>query len=88
MAKTLFGKTHGAALADDRDADLAGLGKVFFNLARDIPAQQVGGIVIHIVGIDHNAEFASGLNGVGLGNAVEGRSDVFQIFQALDVVFQ
>ena len=33
--RRLFRVADGPALTDDRDADLAGIGKVFFNLAGD-----------------------------------------------------
>ena len=84
----LLGEAHRAALADDRDADLAGVGEIFFYFPGDVPAQQVSGVIVHIIGIDHDAEFPPGLDGVGLGNAVKGSGNVFQILKTLDIVFQ
>ena len=69
--RRLFRVADGPALTDDRDADLAGIGKVFFNLAGDALTEHVGLIVIHVFGIDHDADFASGLNGVRFGYSVE-----------------
>src|SRR5699024_3692597 len=86
--RQLFRVADGPALTDDRDADLAGIGKVFFNLAGDALTEHVGLIVIHVFGIDHDADFAPGLNGVRFGYSVEFGSDVFQILKALDVAFQ
>ena len=41
-----------------------------------------------MLGIDHDADFAPGLNGVRLGDAVKAGGDIFQVFQTLDVVFK
>ena len=88
VRSALLGKAHGTAFADDRHTDLARVGQILFDLFRDVLAQQIGGIVIHIVGIDHDTDLAARLDSVRLGHAFEAGGDAFQFFQTFDVVLQ
>lgn len=75
-------------LADDGDADLARIGQILFDLFSNIFAKDIRGVVVHVIGIDHDPDFAPGLNGIGLSHPVEAGGDAFQFFEALDVIFE
>ncbi len=75
----------GAALADDVDLDLAGIIQRILDLLGDLAGQQDDLIIADDIGLDHDADFAAGLNGKGLLHALEAGRDLLQILQTLDI---
>ena len=75
----------GAALADDVDLDLAGIIEGILDLLGDLAGQQDDLIIADDIGLDHDADFAAGLNGKGLLHALKAGRDLLQIFQTLDI---
>ena len=67
----LFCVFDGFGLADDVDLDLTGIGKLLLDLLCDIARQEHHLILGNILGLDHNADLASGLDGVAARNAGE-----------------
>ena len=84
----LFGIFHGTCLADDGDADLAGVGELRLHGPGDIAAEQHGVFVVHFLAVHDDAQIAAGLDGVGFFHAGEAVGDVFQILKPLDVALQ
>ena len=69
------------------DLDLTGIGKLLLDLLCDIARQKHHLILGNILGLDHNADLASGLDGVAARNAGEALGYLLELFEALDVVF-
>ena len=86
MVLILLRVLDGAALADDVDLDLAGIIEGILDLLGDLAGQQDDLIIADDIGLDHDADFAAGLNGKGLLHALKAGRDLLQIFQTLDVV--
>ena len=70
------------------DLDLSGVLQLLFDLLGDIPGQQDHLILRDLVGLDHDADLAAGLDRKGFLHSGEGRGDLLQLFQPLDIVFQ
>ncbi|GBU22650.1 hypothetical protein R80B4_02562 [Fibrobacteres bacterium R8-0-B4] len=66
----LFSKIHGTSLAYDSYANLPWVSKIFFYFFCNVLAEHIGGVVVHIIGIDNNANLAPGLNGIRLGHCL------------------
>src|SRR3954453_980396 len=61
-ARVLLGVLGGAGLADDGDADLAGVGQLFLDLLGDVARDDLGGDVVDLVGLDHHPDLAARLH--------------------------
>ena len=85
MVLILLRVLDGAALADDVDLDLAGIIEGILDLLGDLAGQQDDLIIADDIGLDHDADFAAGLNGKGLLHALKAGRDLLQIFQTLDI---
>src|SRR5689334_24002594 len=57
---------RGAGLADDRDADLAGVGELLLDLLGDVAGDDLGLDVVYLLGLDHDADLAARLHGEDL----------------------
>ena len=68
------------------DLDLAGIGQFLFDLLCNISCQQDHFVFANLLRLDHYADLASSLNGIGALDAGEGLGDFLQLFKALDVV--
>src|SRR5438477_12166276 len=68
--------------------DLTRIRHRIFDLLGDIPGDFVGDGIIHRLGIDDDAHFAAGLDGVGLPYAFETGGQLFEVLETLDVAFQ
>ena len=73
----LFGVFDGASLADDVDLDDARVTHSGFNLVGDVAGEFEGGEVVDLFGLDDDADFPTGGDGVGFVDAGEGGGDVF-----------
>ncbi len=82
------GEIDGADFAEDGDADFAGVGHFGLDAFGDVAGDEFGGGVVAAFGIDDDADFAAGLDGEGLADALEARGDAFEFLQALDVAFE
>ena len=81
----IFDRPH---LPDDRDLDLAGIIELVLDLRGDVLGDQRGPVVGDLAGVDHDPDLAAGLEGEGLGHAVEALGQRLELFQPLDVVFE
>ena len=77
---------YSLGLADEVDLDLTGVFQLAYDLLGDLPGQQDHVVLGDVLGLDHDADFAAGLDGKGLVHTVEGRGQLFQLFQTADVV--
>src|SRR5512137_716466 len=70
---------------DDRDLDLAGVVELSLDLGRGVFGQKGRLVVGDLEGLDDDADLAAGLQGEGLGNALERAGDLLELLQPLDV---
>lgn len=85
ISESLLGICNTASLADDSNLDLTGIGHLVLNLGCNLSAQCLGLCIVHLVGTDDDAQFATCLNGIGLRYAWIAHSDGFKIVQTLDI---
>ena len=83
----LFCVLDGLRLSKDVDLDLTGVSQLLFDLLCDIARQEHHLILGYLLGLDHNAYLASGLDGVAAGDTGEALGYLLKLFKALDVVF-
>src|SRR5439155_13708018 len=81
----LLGVVHGRRLADHGHADLSRVLQLLLDAPGDLARQVVRPGVVHPRVLDHDADLAAGLDGVGLLDPREGGGDALQGLQALDV---
>ena len=84
----LLGVLHRARFANDVDANLTRILHFLLDALGNFLGENLRAIVGHVVGLDHDAHFAAGLNRVALLDAGEGGCNLFQLLQTLDVVFE
>ena len=72
----LLGVIHSLGLADEVDFDLAGVFQLGFDLLGDVVGQQSHIVLGDVLGSDHDADLAAGLDGVGLLHAGEGAREL------------
>jgi hypothetical protein len=84
----LFGVFDCSGFADYCDADLARKTQLGFDPLGDVPGHQLGSRVIDLLWLDQDPDLASGLDGVGLLDALERVCDLLQLLQSLDVSLQ
>src|SRR5579885_2582760 len=77
-----------ARLADHRHLDLAGIGHLLLDLARDIPGEQPRLLVGNRARIDDDAHFPARLDGEGLLDPAERVADPFELLEALGVALE
>lgn len=83
----LFRVRYGAGFADDGDLHLAGIGHLVLDFLGDIVRQPFRLLVGEFVCTDDHAQFAAGLDRIGLYDAGVREGDVLHLLQALDVAF-
>ena len=86
--RALPGQFGGPGLADYAHLDLPRILQVFLDLSGDVLGQPDGGQVIHIFGLDDDANLAAGLDGVGLQDTAERVADIFQGLDAANIGFE
>ena len=74
--------------ADDDDFDLAWVFQFRFDAFDDVVDQQDTVRFIQLVRFDHDADFAAGLDGEAVFDAIERFGDFFEFRQAFQIVFQ
>src|SRR4051795_2933153 len=84
----LLGVLRGAGLADDRDADLAGVGQLFFDLLGDVARDDLGGDVVDLVRLDHHPDLATCLHREHLLDAGLLARDLLDPLEPLHVVLE
>src|SRR5579875_1337833 len=77
-----------ARLADHRHLDLAGIGHLLLDLARDIPGEQPRLLVGNRARIDDDAHLPACLDGEGLLDPAERVADPFEVLEALGVALE
>ena len=77
----------GLGLAHEIDLDLTGVGQLVLDLLGDVAREQHHLILRDLLGLDHDADLAAGLNGKAVGDAGEALGDFLELFQTLDIVF-
>ena len=82
----LFCVVHNFGFAQNVNLDLAGIGELVLDLFGNVAGQKHHLVFGDGLGLDHNADFAAGLDGIGTCNAREALGNFFQFLQALDVV--
>src|SRR5688572_21296059 len=82
----LFGVVDHPRLADDRHLDLSRVIERVFDALDDVPAESPGGVFVHLIGLDHDADLTPRLERIRLFNTSEAERHVFQRLDALDVV--
>src|SRR5688500_16552061 len=73
----LFGVVDHPRLADDRHLDLSRVIERVFDALDDVPAESPGGVFVHLIGLDHDADLPPGLQRVGLFDTSEAKRHVF-----------
>ena len=68
------------------DLDLTGISELILDLLGDIPCEQDHLILADLFGLDHDANLAAGLNGIGACDAGKALGDFLKLFKTLDVV--
>ena len=84
----LFRVFDGGRLAQDVHLDLAGIFHLFLDLFGKLARQNDHLVLADLVGLDHHAHLAAGLNGIGLVDAGIAAGDLLKLLEALDVVLQ
>ena len=88
MSKKLFCVINSTVFTDYVNLDLPGIFEFLFDLLGDIPGQEHHLVLADLVGLDHHAHLAAGLNGIGLVDAGIAAGDLLKLLEALDVVLQ
>src|SRR4051812_20052688 len=78
----------GSRLADDGDANLAGVGQPFFDLLGHVARDHLGRDVVDLVGLAHDADLATRLHGEDLLHARLLGGNLLDALQPLDVVLE
>ena len=87
MLRVLLGVVDGLGLPQDVNLDLTGVGELLLDLLGDVAGEQDHLILADVLGLDHDADLAARLDGVGARDAGEALGDLLELFEALDVVF-
>src|SRR6266540_3336635 len=87
-ARRSAGDLGDAGFAYHGDADLAGVGELFFDLLRHVPGQYGGADVVDVVRPYHHPDLAAGLHREDLFDAVLAGGDLLDPLQPLDVRLQ
>ena len=74
-------------LPDHVDLDLTGIFQLRFQLSGDVPGQEDHIVLGDLLGLYHNADLPTGLDGVSLFHAGIGAGEFLQFLQAANVVF-
>src|SRR5687767_4410362 len=83
--RALTGVLNGTRLADHGHFDLAGVLQLALDAPGDVFRQPDRLFVRDALALDEYADFAAGLQGKSLGDALERVGDAFEFFQAFDV---
>src|SRR4029079_2116060 len=79
------GELYGAGFSDHRDLDLARVGELGLEAARDVARQPDRLLVGDLLGVDDDADLAAGLDRERLLHALEARRDLLELLEPLDV---
>ena len=82
-----LGIFNGFGLAEEVDLDLTGVLKLLLDLSGDVPGEQDHLVLGYLLGLDHYAYLAPGLDSVARLNALEGACELLKLFKTLDVAF-
>ena len=82
----LFRVVDSLGLAQEIDLDLTGVGQLVLDLLGDVAREQHHLILRDLLGLDHDADLAAGLNGKAVGDAGEALGDFLELFETLDIV--
>src|SRR4030042_4982458 len=82
---SLSGIFHGPHLADDGDLDLPRIIELVLALLGDVLGHQSCPVIGDLLALDDNPDLPAGLEGEGLGDAVEGVGDLLELLPPLDV---
>lgn len=74
-------------MADHRHLDLPWVGHFLPNPLGNLKGKRLGRIVAHASGIHHYSDFPSGVDRIGIFDAVERLSDLLQISNPFDIPF-
>src|SRR6267142_1269068 len=85
QAPTSFCVVNGAGFADHRDFDLSRILELVLDPARDVLREPDRFLVGDLLALDHDADFATGLQRERLRDALERVGDPFELLEALDV---
>src|SRR5258705_10097000 len=85
---TSFRIVRGARFADHRHLDLSRILELVLDPARDVLRKPDRFLIGDLFALDHDADFAAGLQREGLRDTLEGVGDPFELFEALDVAFE
>src|SRR5512138_3245892 len=77
---------HGARLADHDHLDLPGILELALDAARDVGRERHRARVVDVLGLDHDPDLASRLDGVGLLHPREAVGDLLERLEPLHVV--
>src|SRR5690625_513544 len=87
-AKGLAGVLDRPRFADDRHLHLAGVLHVLLDAVGNVARQQDRARVVHLLGLDDDADLPAGLDGVALFDTGEAGGDALEPFEPLQVGFQ
>ncbi len=82
----LLGVVDHFGFAQDVNLDLAGVGEFVLDLLGDVAGQKDHLVLTDGLGLDHDADLAAGLDGVGARDARKALGNLLQLFEALDIV--
>ena len=68
------------------DLDLTGILELALDALGQLAGEDDHIVLAHLLGLDHHADLAARLNGVGGLDAGVGAGDLLELFEALDVV--
>ena len=84
----LSSELHRTSLPQDGDLHLARVGQLLLDGHGDVSTQLGGGLVSQSMAVGDHADFATGLDGVGLLDAGEAAGEGFQVFEPTDVLIE
>ena len=84
----LLGKVNRPGLSNDGDSDLAGILKALFDATGYVLGKLDSRQVIDLVGLDHDPDLATCLDGIGLGDTPKRIGDILKTLDAFQIVVQ
>ncbi len=85
VAKNLFSIAHSTRFANDRDANLSGIGHFILNLLCNLGREFLSLGIGNLVGTYNHAQFATCLNSIGLDHTRIGHGQMLKVVESLDV---
>ena len=81
----LFCVIHLAVLTNQHDLDLTRIFQLIFNALGNVAGEEYHIVIVDLFGLDHDADFAAGLDGKAFFNAFKTGGNLFKLLQTLDV---